>query len=70
MAADLRLPLVSLSALLERGPLAPEAVGPSTQIRERNVLPFDFVLRRSLVNNGAGFVRSMIAAGPCFIPSD
>jgi len=30
------------------------------------VLPFDFVLKRSLGNNGAGFARSVLETRPFF----
>jgi mannonate dehydratase len=53
------LPLISLPALVERGLLDPAAVAPLREIRDHNTLLFDFVLKRSLVNNGAGFARSV-----------
>ena len=33
------------------------AAEPLKELRDHNVLLFDFVLKRSLVNNGAGFAR-------------
>ena len=60
------LPLVSLPALVERGLLDPAAVAPLKEIRDHNALLFDFVLKRSLVNNGAGFARSVFETRPFF----
>jgi mannonate dehydratase len=53
------VPLISLPALVERDMLDPGAVAPLKEIRDHNALLFDFVLKRSLVNNGAGFARSV-----------
>lgn len=60
------LPIVSLPALVERGLLDPAVVAPLRAIRDHNVLLFDFVLKRSLVNNGAGFARSVFETRPYF----
>ena len=60
------LPLISLPALVERGLLDPAAVAPLKEIRDHNALLFDFVLKRSLVNNGAGFARSVFETRPFF----
>jgi len=51
------LPIVSLPLLVQRGLLDPAAAEPLKELRDHNVLLFDFVLKRSLVNNGAGFAR-------------
>jgi mannonate dehydratase len=61
------LPLISLPALVERGLLDPAAVAPLKEIRDHNALLFDFVLKRSLVNNGAGFARSVFETRPFFV---
>jgi mannonate dehydratase len=53
------LPLISLPLLVERQLLDPAAVVPLREIRNHNVLLFDFVLKRSLASNGAGFARSV-----------
>ena len=63
------LPLVWLPALVERGLLPASAVEPLQELRDHNVLLFDFVLKRSLVNNGAGFARSVFETRPFFHPS-
>ena len=60
------LPLISLPALVERELLDPAAVDPLKEIRNHNALLFDFVLKRSLVNNGAGFARSVFETRPFF----
>ena len=60
------LPLISLPSLVERGLLDPAAVAPLKEIRDHNALLFDFVLKRSLVNNGAGFARSVFETRPFF----
>jgi predicted TIM-barrel fold metal-dependent hydrolase len=53
------LPLVSLPSLVDRELLDPAAVAPLKEIRDHNVLLFDFVLKRSLLSNGAGFAPSV-----------
>ena len=60
------LPLISLPALVERELLDPAAVALLREIRDHNALLFDFVLKRSLVNNGAGFARSVFETRPFF----
>jgi predicted TIM-barrel fold metal-dependent hydrolase len=60
------LPLVSLPRLVERGLLPATAVPTLKVIREHNVLLFDFVLKRSLAHNGAGFARSVFETRPFF----
>jgi uncharacterized protein len=60
------LPLVSLPRLVERGLLPATAVPTLKEIREHNVLLFDFVLKRSLAHNGAGFARSVFETRPFF----
>jgi uncharacterized protein len=63
------LPLISLPLLVKRGMLAPTAVPTLKEIREHNVLLFDFVLKRSLVHNGSGFARSVFETRPFFDPA-
>ena len=53
------LPLISLPLLAERRLLDPAAVAPLKEIRDHNVLLFDFVLKRSLASNGARFAHSV-----------
>jgi mannonate dehydratase len=60
------VPLVSLAGLAERGLLDPAAVEPLDQIRQHNVLMFDFVLKRSLRSKGAGFADSVFETAPFF----
>ena len=60
------LPLISLSLLVERQLLDSAAVAPLREIRNHNVLLFDFVLKRSLGSNGAGFARSVFETGDWF----
>ncbi len=62
-------PLVSLPLLVERRLLDPAVVAPLKRIRNYNVLLFDFALKRSLVNNGAGFARSVFETRVYFEPS-
>jgi predicted TIM-barrel fold metal-dependent hydrolase len=62
------LPLVSLPLLVKRGLLAPGAVAPLRELRDHNVLLFDFALKRSLALEGAGFPRSVFETRPYFIP--
>jgi mannonate dehydratase len=37
------------------------------EIREHNVLLFDFVLKRTLASHGAGFARSVFETRPFFV---
>jgi uncharacterized protein len=60
------VPLVSLPRLAAHGLIDPQAVAPLAQLRNHNVLLFDFVLKRSLGNNGAGFARSVFETRPFF----
>src|SRR5690349_18658692 len=60
------LPLVSLQRLAAHGFIAREVVAPLAELRNHNVLLFDFVLKRSLGNNGAGFARSVFETRPYF----
>jgi len=60
------LPIVSLPLLAERGLLDPAAVAPLRELRDHNVLLFDFVLKRSLVNNGARFAPGVFQTRPYF----
>jgi mannonate dehydratase len=53
------LPLVSLPLLAERRLLDPSAVATLREIRDHNVLLFDFVLKRSVAAAGAGFAPSV-----------
>ena len=53
------LPLTSLRLLAERGLLDPAAIEPLREIRDHNVILFDFVLKRSLAMNGERFSRSV-----------
>lgn len=60
------VPLVSLRKLALRGLLVAEALPALAQLRNHNVLLFDFVLKRSLGNNGGGFARSVFETRPFF----
>ncbi len=60
------LPLVSLPALVQRQLLDPAAVALLREIRQHNVLLFDFVLKRSLRLTGEGFARSVFETRPYF----
>jgi predicted TIM-barrel fold metal-dependent hydrolase len=53
------LPLISPDLLVSRGMLAPGAVAALREIREHNALLFDFVLKRSVVSNGARLASSV-----------
>ncbi len=53
------LPIVSLPALVERGLLAADAAGTLRELRQYNVLLFDFVLKRSLASNGKRFGKAV-----------
>jgi mannonate dehydratase len=53
------VPLVSLPALVERGLLEPSAAPVLRELRDHNVLLFDFVLKRSLAWRGGGFPRAV-----------
>lgn len=61
------LPLVSPSALAADGLLDPAAVSPLEKIREHNPLLFDFVLKRHLRVNGAGFPASVFETRGFFV---
>ena len=63
------LPLVSLPALVARGLLDPGAAAPLTELRNHNTLLFDFVLKRSLARDGAGFAPAVFATRPFFAPT-
>jgi mannonate dehydratase len=60
------LPIVSLPQIVERGLLDPGAVATLKEIRDHNVLMFDFVLKRSVVNNGIAFASSVFETRPYF----
>ena len=53
------LPLVSPDLIAERGLIAAEAVPVLREIREHNVLLFDFVLKRSVESGGTRFGRTV-----------
>jgi len=63
------LPLVSLPALVARGLLDPNAAAPLTELRNHNTLLFDFVLKRSLARDGAGFAPAVFATRAFFAPA-
>jgi mannonate dehydratase len=63
------LPLVSLPALVARGLLDPGAAAPLTELRNHNTLLFDFVLKRSLARDGAGFAPSVFETRRFFDPA-
>lgn len=54
-----------VATLIERRDWHPRRLNGS----DHNVLLFDFVLKRSLVNNGAGFACSVFETRPYFLPS-
>lgn len=60
------VPLISLPGLVDRQLLDPAAVEPLREIRQHNVLLFDFVLKRSLASNGVGFAPSAFETAPFF----
>ena len=60
------VPITSLPLLAERNLLDPAAVAPLRELRDHNVLLFDFVLKRSLANNGAAFARTVFETRPFF----
>ena len=60
------LPIVSVPLLAERRLLDHAAVAPLKELRDHNVLLFDFVLKRSLANNGAAFARTVFETRPFF----
>lgn len=60
------LPLVSLPYLVRLGLLDAGAAATLRPLRDRNVLLFDFVLKRRLVNNGVGFPPSVFETRPFF----
>jgi mannonate dehydratase len=61
------LPLIAPDSMVERGLLDPDAVPVLREIREHNVLLFDFVLKRNLASHGAGFGRSVFETRPFFV---
>ena len=60
------VPLVNLRGLAERKLLDPALIRPLNEIRQHNVLLFDFVLKRTLASNGAGFAPSVFETAPFF----
>ncbi len=60
------VPLIYLQALAERKLLDPATLEPLRQLRNINVLLFDFVLKRSLALNGQGFAPSVFETAPFF----
>jgi len=60
------VPLVNLWGLAERKLLDPALIRPLNEIRQHNVLLFDFVLKRTLASNGTGFASSVFETAPFF----
>jgi uncharacterized protein len=60
------VPLVSLEGLVELQLLDATAVEPLRRLRERNVLLYDFVLKRSLRRDGQGFATSVFETASFF----
>ena len=60
------VPLIPLRTLAERGLIDPGTVATLAALREHNVLLFDFVLKRTLAANGAGFPISVFETKPYF----
>jgi mannonate dehydratase len=60
------VPLINLHALADRKLLDPAAVEPLNALRKHNVLLFDFVLKRALASEGAGFAPSIFETAPFF----
>ena len=63
------LPVISLPGLAARKLLDPAAVAPLRELRNHNALLFDFVLKRSLARDGAGFAPSVFETRPFFFQS-
>ncbi len=63
------LPVISLPALVSRRLLDPSAVAPLRELRDHNVLLFDFVLKRAVARDGAGFAASVFETRPFFLQS-
>lgn len=61
------LPVISLPALVARRLLDPAAVAPLRELRDHNALLFDFVLKRTLARDGAGFSPSVFETRPFFV---
>ena len=61
------LPPVSPEPIAERGLLAPAAVPVLREIRERNALLFDFVLKRSVAARGRRFDRAVFETRAFFV---
>jgi len=60
------VPLISLQALAGRGLINPAALEPLRQLRDINVLLYDFVLKRSLTFDGQAFAPSVFETAPFF----
>jgi mannonate dehydratase len=60
------VPLISLPGLVKLNVLDPAAVEPLREIRQHNVLLFDFVLKRTVASNGVGFAPSVFETAPFF----
>ena len=60
------VPLVNLRGLAARKLLDPALIAPLNEIRQHNVLLFDFVLKRNLASYGAGFAPSVFETAPFF----
>ena len=63
------LPVISLPGLVARKLLDPTAVAPLRELRDHNALLFDFVLKRSLARDGAGFAPTVFETRPFFFQS-
>jgi mannonate dehydratase len=63
------LPVISLPGLAARKLLDPAAVAPLRELRDHNALLFDFVLKRSLARDGAGFAQPVFETRPYFLQS-
>jgi uncharacterized protein len=61
--------VISLPGLVSRRLLDPTAVAPLRALRDHNALLFDFVLKRSLARDGAGFAPSVFETRPFFFPT-
>ena len=60
------VPLIAVSRLAARGLLAPGLVEPLRELRQANVLLFDFVLKRSLESNGQRFAPTVFETATRF----
>ena len=60
------VPLINLRGLAGRGLLDPASIKPLNEIRQHNVLLFDFVLKRMLASGGTRFAPSVYETAPFF----